>query len=90
LVSLLGAERMDCFSVSFLYLGAALRAGTGPLVFRPEDAKRLQAQSDDGEGGRRLSHHRLKRLHGHIFNEGGQQQSALNNMAILAQPLEKV
>ena len=28
LVSLLGAERMDCYSVSFLYLGAALRAGT--------------------------------------------------------------
>jgi hypothetical protein len=24
------------------------------LVFRPEDAKRLQAQSDDGAAGRRL------------------------------------
>jgi hypothetical protein len=28
LVSLLGAQRMDCFSVSFWYLGTALRTGT--------------------------------------------------------------
>jgi hypothetical protein len=27
---LLGAQRMDCFSVSFWYLGTALRAGTRP------------------------------------------------------------
>ena len=46
LVSLLGAERMDCYSVSFLYLGAALRAGTGPRGWVAEDAGTISGWSE--------------------------------------------